>query len=67
MNITTIYFFEDSVGLSISKEQDLCHPVKTEDTYIHFEQNVEIQRYVEKLYKGNNIFHIFHIIENLKS
>lgn len=43
----------DLNGVDINPVQDTPVAIRKEDTYIHFSMDVEIQRHVEKLPKGN--------------
>ena len=42
----------DDVGLSISPDQDVRWPVRVANSMIVFEKEVEIQRYLEDIYRG---------------
>lgn len=44
----------DLNGVDLNPVQDTPVATRKEDTYIHFSVDVEIQRHVEKLPKGNN-------------
>lgn len=43
----------DLNGVDVNPVQDTPVATRKEDTYIHFSIDVEIQRHVEKLPKGN--------------
>lgn len=43
----------DANGVDLNPTQDTPVATRKEDTYIHFSVDVEIQRHVEKLPKGN--------------
>lgn len=47
---------KDDIGLNISQDQVISAPYKTEPTHLHFDQDIEIQKYMEKLFKGSAIF-----------
>jgi len=47
---------KDDIGLSITPDQDVRWPVKIEKPFVVFEKDVEIQRYVENIYKGCAIY-----------
>ena len=59
----------DDVGISITPDQDVRWPVKVEKPTIVFEKDVEIQRYLENIYKGKKFEeylskHLFIIISS---
>ena len=47
-----LILYVDDVGISIAPDQDVRWPVKVEKPLIVYEKDVEIQRYLENIYKG---------------
>eukprot|EP00794_Sanderia_malayensis_P020640 gene20640-22675_t len=58
---------KDNVGIPIETDQIVSLPIKTEPTCLHFNQAIEIQRYIEKFYKGTAIFFEIKRCKNDKS
>lgn len=60
--MTYIMFFflpTDADGVDLNPVQDTPVSTHKEDTYIHFNLDVEIQKHLEKLPKGPNLSALF--------
>lgn len=52
-SVFCVFVPADLNGIDLNPVQDTPVATRKEDTYIHFSVDVEIQRHVEKLPKGN--------------
>lgn len=47
-----VFFLTDLNGIDLTPVQDTPVALRKEDTYVHFNVDIEIQKHVEKLTKG---------------